>query len=89
MTTSIIQDNITFEEILRLFTNMDTSEKSKAFREKLSTFLQTKTIEERKFIGSIMLSITQDNATQLLISIKENQDIELLDLLEKSVKKVG
>jgi hypothetical protein len=40
------------------------------------------------FIGSIMLSITQDNASQLLRSIKENQDIELLDLLEINIKKL-
>ena len=86
MATSIIHNNMTFEEILRLFTNMDTPEKSVIFKENLSLFLQSKTAEERKFIGSIMLSITHDNATQLLRSIKENGDVELLTLLERSIK---
>jgi hypothetical protein len=88
MTTSISQNNTTFEAILQLFTNMDSVEKSKQFKEIFSSFLKTKSDEERKLIGSIMLSITQDNASQLLRSIKENRDIELLDLLEKSIKKL-
>ena len=86
MTTTISQNNTSFEAILQLFTSMDSVEKSKQFKEKLSSFLKTKSDQERKFIGSIMLSITQDNASQLLRSIKENRDIELLDLLEKNIK---
>jgi hypothetical protein len=86
MATSIIQNNITFEEILGLFTDMDSPEKSVSFKEKLSIFLQSKSDSEKKLIGSIMLSITQDNAAQLLRSIKENGDMELLTLLEKNIK---
>ena len=88
MTTTLIQENITFEEILKLFTSLDTPEKSVVFKEKLSSFLKTKNEEERRFLGSIMLSITQDNAAQLLRSIKENRDIELLELLEKSIRRL-
>ena len=89
MTTSVIENNITFEEVLKLFTTMDSPEKSAMFREHFSLFLKTKNEEERKFIGSIMLSITQDNATQLLRLIKENRDVEFLDLLEKAIKKIN
>ncbi len=85
MMTLLDKYSITFEEILQLFTNMDTPEKGVAFRQKLSAFLKNKSDAERKLYGSVMLSITQDNAMQLLRNIKDNKDLETLDNLEKAL----
>ena len=85
MMTLLDKYSITFEEILQLFTNIDTPEKGAAFRQKLSAFLKNKSDAERKLYGSVMLSITQDNAIQLLRNIKDNKDLETLDNLEKAL----
>ena len=88
MMTVLDKYSITFEEILQLFTNMDTPEKGASFRQKLTAFLKNKSGAERKLYGSVMLSITQDNAMQLLRSIKDNHDLETLDNLEMALKQL-
>lgn len=77
--------SLSFEDILRLFTDMDTDEKATAFHQKLKDFLDTKSIEERQFIGSIFLSITRDNAAQLLNSIEQKGDINMLKEVQRQL----
>ena len=74
-----------FEEILELFTDMDTDEKATFFHQKLKTFLATKTEDERHFVGSIFLSLTRDNAAQLLRSIEQKGDIALLEKMQHAI----
>jgi DNA polymerase III delta prime subunit len=85
MTTLIDKSNITFEEILQLFTSIDTPEKGIVMREKMALFLKGKSIEERKFYGSILLSITQDNAMSLLRMIRESKDLSIFNNLENAL----
>ncbi len=82
MTTSPDTYKITFEEILQFFTTMDTPEKGVMMREKMATFLKGKPAEKRKLYGSVLLSITQDNAMTLLRMIRESKDLSMLDNLE-------
>jgi hypothetical protein len=79
------KESLSFEDILRLFTDMDTDEKATAFHQKLKDFLDTKSIEERRFIGSIFLSITRDNAAQLLSSIEQKGDIDMLKEVQRQL----
>jgi Tfp pilus assembly pilus retraction ATPase PilT len=74
---------ISFEEILKLFTDMDTTEKAKSFHPKLKLFLAERTEEERHFVGSIFLSLTRDNAAQLLRSIEKRGDIAMLEEMQQ------
>jgi DNA polymerase III delta prime subunit len=85
MTTLIDTSNITFEEILQLFTTIDTPEKGAVMREKMALFLKGKSAEERKFYGSVLLSITQDNAMSLLRMIRESKDLPMLNKLENAL----
>jgi hypothetical protein len=88
MTTLLDTSNTIFEEILQLFTTMDTPEKGVLMREKMSIFLKDKSAEERKLYGSVMLSITQDNAMQLLRMIKDSKDMSMLSNLENVLTKL-
>lgn len=85
MTTLIDTSNITFEEILQLFTSIDTPEKGVMLREKMTLFLKGKSSEERKFYGSVLLSITQDNAMSLLRMIRESKDLSMFNRLENAL----
>jgi hypothetical protein len=85
MTTLLDTSNITFEEILQLFTTMDTPEKGTIMREKMALFLKGKSADERRLYGSVMLSITKDNAMQLLRMIRESKDFSMLDNLENAL----
>ena len=73
----------TFEEILKNFTNMDTDEKATVFHQKLQLYLTNKTPEERNFVGNIFLSITRDNAHQLLKSIEQKGNVAMLEEMQQ------
>lgn len=80
---------LSFEEILKLFTDMDTEEKATSFHPKLKLFLATKTEEERRFIGSIFVSLTRDNAMQLLRSIEQKGNIAMLEEMQQMLTKAA
>lgn len=73
----------TFEEILKYFIDMDTDEKATAFHLRLKLYLTNKTPEERNFVGNIFLSITRDNANQLLRSLEKRGDIAMLEEMQQ------
>ena len=43
------------EEILKLFTDLDTDEKMAFFNAKLKLYLSNKTVEEKKSVGKVFL----------------------------------
>ncbi len=77
------EKTLSFEEILSLFTDLDTDEKASAFHQKLKIYLANKTKEERQFVGRIFLSLTRDNANELLRSIEKRGDIAMLEEMQK------
>jgi 5-methylcytosine-specific restriction endonuclease McrBC GTP-binding regulatory subunit McrB len=60
---------ITFEEILKLFGQLEKPKESALFHEKFPVFMSQKSEEDRQFIGTIMLSLTSDNAIKLMRDI--------------------
>jgi hypothetical protein len=76
---------ITFEEILKLFGQLDKPDKSALFHDKFSVFLSQKSEEDRQFIGTIMLSLTSDNAIKLMRDMSKSGHIEMLDKLEQNL----
>lgn len=79
------KNTLSFEDMLKLFTDMDTDEKALFFHQKLKIFLDGKTEDERHFVGSIFLSLTRDNAAQLLRSIEQKGDIALLEKMQHAM----
>ena len=79
------KNTLSFEDMLKLFTDMDTDEKALFFHQKLKIFLDGKTEDERHFVGSIFLSLTRDNAAQLLRSIEQKGDIALLEKMQHAI----
>ena len=79
------KNTLSFEDMLKLFTDMDTDEKALLFHQKLKIFLDGKTEDERHFVGSIFLSLTRDNAAQLLRSIEQKGDIALLEKMQHAM----
>ena len=79
------KNTLSFEDMLKLFTDMDTDEKATFFHQKLKIFLDGKTEDERHFVGSIFLSLTRDNAAQLLRSIEQKGDIALLEKMQHAI----
>ena len=79
------KNTLSFEDMLKLFTDMDTDEKALLFHQKLKIFLDGKTEDERHFVGSIFLSLTRDNAAQLLRSIEQKGDIALLEKMQHAI----
>jgi hypothetical protein len=72
-----------FEEILQLFTTLDSDDKMPLFNEKLKLYLATKTTEEKHFVGTIFLSLTRDNALRLLDSLEKRGDIAMLEEMQQ------
>ncbi len=72
-----------FEEILKLFTDLDTDEKMAFFNAKFKVYLSNKTVEEKKLVGKIFLLLTRDYAEQLLKSLEQRRDIETLEEMQK------
>lgn len=76
---------ITFEEILKLFGQLDIPHKSASFHEKFPIFMSQKSEEDRAFIGSIMLSLTSDNAIKLMRDMSRSGHTEMLENLEQKI----
>jgi hypothetical protein len=74
---------ITFEEILKLFGQLDKPNESALFHEKFPDFMAQKSDENRAFIGSIMLSLTSDNAIKLMRDMSRSGHTEMLENLEQ------
>ena len=72
-----------FEEILKLFMDMDSDEKTLSFQQVLKRFLTTKTEEDRRFLGTIFLALTRDTAYRLLRSIEQRGDIAMLEEMQQ------
>jgi hypothetical protein len=72
-----------FEEILKLYSDLDTDDKMTFFNEKLKLYLSDKTAEEKKFVGKIFLSLTRDYAEMLLASLEKKGDINSLEKIQK------
>ena len=72
-----------FEEILKLFTDLDTDVKMAYFNIKLKLYLSNKTAEEKKFVGKIFLSLTRDYAERLLEALEKKGDIDSLEKMQK------
>ena len=71
------------EEILKLFTDLDTDEKMAFFNAKLKLYLSNKTVEEKKSVGKVFLSLTKDYAEQLLKKFEKNRDIDSIEQMQK------
>jgi hypothetical protein len=72
-----------FEEILKLYSDLDTDDKMDVFNQKLKHYLSDKTAEEKKFVGKILLSLTRDYAEMLLASLEKKGDINSLEKIQK------
>jgi hypothetical protein len=82
---TINQSIITFEEILKLFGQLDKPKESALFHEKFSVFMSQKSEEDRQFIGTIMLSLTSDNAIRLMRDMSRSGHTEMLNNLEQNL----
>jgi hypothetical protein len=76
---------ITFEEILKLFGQLDKPDTSALFHEKFPVFMSQKSEEDRQFVGTIMLSLTSDNAIKLMRDMSKSGHTEMLDNLEQNL----
>ena len=76
---------ITFEEILKLFGQLDKPDKSALFHEKFPLFMSQKSEEDRAFVGSIMLSLTSDNAIKLMRDMSKSGHTDMLEKLEQNL----
>jgi hypothetical protein len=76
---------ITFEEILKLFGQLDKPREFALFHEKFPVFMSQKSEEDRQFIGTIMLSLTSDNAIKLMRDMSKSGHTEMLDKLEQKL----
>jgi hypothetical protein len=76
---------ITFEEILKLFGQLDKPKESALFHEKFPVFMAQKSEEDRQFIGTIMLSLTSDNAIKLMRDMSKSGHTEMLEKLEQKL----
>ena len=72
-----------FEEILKLYTSLDTDGKMLSFSAKLKLYLSDKTPEEKKFVGRTFLSLTRDLALQLLESLAKKEDVDSIEEMQK------
>ena len=72
-----------FEEILKLYSDLDTDDKMVVFNQKLKLYLSDKTAEEKKFVGKILLSLTRDYADMLLKSLEKKGNINALEDIQK------
>jgi hypothetical protein len=72
-----------FEEILKLYSDLDTDDKMDVFNQKLKQYLSDKTAEEKKFVGKILLSLTRDYADMLLKSLEKKGDVDALENIQK------
>ena len=72
-----------FEEILKLYTDLDTDGKMLSFNAKLKLYLSDKTPEEKKFVGRTFLSLTRDLALQLLESLAKKEDVDSIEEMQK------
>ena len=72
-----------FEEILKLYTDLDTDAKMLSFNGKLKLYLSDKTPDEKKFVGRTFLSLTRDLALQLLESLAKKEDIDSIEEMQK------
>jgi hypothetical protein len=72
-----------FEEILKLYYDLDTDDKMVVFNQKLKLYLSDKTAEEKKFVGKILLSLTRDYADMLLKSLEKKGNINALEDIQK------
>ena len=72
-----------FEEILKLYTDLDTDAKMLSFNAKLKLYLSDKTPEEKKFVGRTFLSLTRDLALQLLESLAKKEDVDSIEEMQK------
>ena len=72
-----------FEEILKLFTDLDTDAKMLSFNAKLKLYLSNKTPEEKKLVGKTFLSLTRDLALQLLESLAKKGDVDSIEEMQK------
>jgi hypothetical protein len=77
---------ITFEEILKLFGQLDKPKESALFHEKFPVFMSQKSEEDRAFIGSIMLTLTSDNAIKLMRDMSRSGHTDMLDNLERRLR---
>jgi hypothetical protein len=71
-----------FEEILKLYSDLNTDDKMVVFNQKLKLYLSDKTAEEKKFVGKILLSLTRDYADMLLASLEKKGDINTLEKIQ-------
>jgi hypothetical protein len=76
---------ITFEEILKLFGQLDKPKEFALFHEKFPVFMSQKSEEDRQFIGTIMLSLTSDNAIKLMRDMSRSGHTEMLEKLEQKL----
>ena len=72
-----------FEEILKLFTDLDTDAKMLSFNAKLKLYLSNKPPEEKKLVGKTFLSLTRDLALQLLESLAKKGDVDSIEEMQK------
>ena len=72
-----------FEEILKLYTDLDTDAKMLSFNAKLKLYLSDKTPEEKKFVGRTFLSLTRDLALQLLESLAKKGNVDSIEEMQK------
>jgi hypothetical protein len=71
-----------FEEILKLYSDLNTDDKMVVFNQKLKLYLSDKTAEEKKFVGKILLSLTRDYADMLLKSLEKKGDVDALENIQ-------